>query len=309
MARRMIATVIVLGLGLAAHVSAQAPRGDGVVTVPGPTGANGTSSSEPAPDPDNPGDQLFFAVQLAGKKGRRVIRAIREREHDVPAVITALRSTLRDGTEDLYIAYDVSLFNRCVFEQGAEGREALATARAACVGVRGIETKLGHFVVAPTPRGRAEDNGGEIRMIAELSLGVRASEGRDLTEQTFFAGLGRAPAVGSDTRMRVWVGTVTGNYEQAYGARAEFRPGTFNAQYGFVLTFLDEGLEEVDAFELDAGEDEAGVNTLNRTRFEPPTLTYTSAQRRLAVAFQGRTHTLVYEPATDRFVAQRAATR
>jgi hypothetical protein len=275
------------------------PARDGVVAVPAPSPATAAPEAG-APDPNNPGDQLFFMVQLAGKKGRRVIRELRVLERDVPALVAATRKTLPDGTEDLYIAYDVSLFNQCVFDQDPSGREATRAAREACVGARGIETKLAHVTVAPTPRGRTEDNGGAIEVVADISLGTRASDGRDLYEQTFFLGLGLAPITGT-TRMRVWVTKVHASYEEAYGARAEPMPGTYHASYGTSLTFFDAELAEVDVLHLGGGEDEATVSMLNRPTFPIPTIAYADARRRLDVHVAERRIAFVYDPAHDAF--------
>jgi hypothetical protein len=279
------------------HADARTAEGR-PTTLPAPAG-DAPAVDPDQPDPNNPGDQLFFAVQIARKKGRRVLSQIRQVEGDVPTVVAATRTTLPDGTEDLYIAYDVSLFNQCVFEQHPEGRDATRAARERCAGVRGIETSLAHVLVAPTPRGRTEDNGGAITIVANTALGVRGESGRYLEHQMFFTGMGLMN-VGARSEMRVYVTRVNAEYSEMSDGRDTI-PGQFDASYVSELIVFDASLESLDELTIGTSGSGGGANALNAEAFPAPAVEYAQASHRLTVRVGETSKVFAYDAQNDRF--------
>lgn len=286
--------VLGLLLGLLVPVTAHATPGQPAAGPP----VDGLPPPAPpavdVPDPNDPVDHLAILTGIARKKGRRLMRELRVREFDLPTAVAAVRRTERDGTEDLYVVYDVSLFNRCVFTDPPEGRDAMRARREDCSGERGIETKLAHVRIAPTPRGRAEDTGGALTFVGEpIELGQRAATAAQMATQAYFDGIGPIDA-GPGSELRIWVAMTECEFEESNDARGPFERNQWFGQGSQHLRIYDDELE-VDTDEvLVSGDFEAAVGA--------PTVSFEARTRILDVHSGSTQRRLRYLPDVDSFV-------
>jgi len=261
-------------------------------TPPPSTGAPSVPAVD-VPDPNDPVDHLAVITGIARKKGRRVMRELRVREFDLPNAVAAVRRTTSDGTEDVFVAYEVSLFNRCVFENAPEGREAIRARREDCAGERGIETKIAHVRIAPTPRGRTEDTGGALAFVGDpVSLGFRGASYAQMSSQVFFDGMGPVDA-SRTSEMRIWVAVTAVDYEESNDARGEFERNDWFGQGEQRLRIYDDELGVSADESIVAGElmESAGV----------PAVTFDARTRILEVRTGERHLRFRYDAERDTF--------
>jgi hypothetical protein len=251
------ALAVVSAGSLVLAAPAEADPGPRVAT--GPAVAAAPAVDPNVPDPNDPNDRISVLTGIARRKGRRVVSAIRQDEHDVPAIIAADANTKPDGSVELLVAYEISLFNQCVFEQPHESAAERRAARESCAEVRGVSLELRHYAIAPTPRGRTEDVGGAIELVGEADYGERLPRSGGVVLHA----LGHFAISPTETFRYAYVTRAESEYVPPE-YRGEQRIGTGSTETTFeqMLYVYDDELIEVDSWAVStdaASEDGAQV--------------------------------------------------
>ena len=273
------------------------------LTTPHIARAQATAPGATEPPAERPAERLTPLTQIALRKGRRVVRELRLVEFDMPNVLAATRQREPEGGEDLFIVYEISLFNQCVFTRAPSTSAERREAREACREARGIETKLAHVHVAPTPAGRTEDIGGAIEVVARQALGTRSARPEAIQTETYFQSMGRVDTV-PGSELRVWIAMTQCEFEEMNESRGEDIRSSWFVQEERLLRVYSVDLE-VDA-EVSLGTGEGSFE--RRGEYAGPDVTAPQVRadprtHALTVRAGGEAFVLTYDAEHDRFEA------